>query len=281
MKKTALTLGLIALSALLVGGSAAQAQISTSASAAAAAAAIKDPVAVKLMDVRHKFDVARASCEKLADSEQKNCFSKTEQELKRAEAEVKTMFKLSDSDFAKKVNASAEVRGELKTDDRGQNRGEDKKDDSKKNDDRRGIAEKGFAAVIKQLNAVYTRFMNIADRIDSRIKVLKSEGSNTSESEKHMTAARADLSAAKGHIETAGNRFKKELETVATSTISRTSDNSAFVNTKASIKAAKESLRSAHKHFQEALKALKPISEGKKVPVTDATVGAGVNVNVQ
>ena len=279
MKKTSFVVSFLALAALMSGGIA-HAEISTSASAAAAAAALKDPVAQKLMEVRNRLEVSRMSCEKLTGSDQKNCFDKNAVELKKAEDEVKKMFKLSDDDFARKMKMSAEARGEIKA-----NMGERMKDDdSKKTEDRRGMAKQGFENVIKELRALLTRFTSIADRIEARIKIVNSKGADTTQAEKYLSAARNDLNAAKGHIETAGNRFQKENDSVATSTISRTRDNAAFANTKASIKAAKESLRSAHKNFGEALKALRSVDPGdKQIPVTDASVDARANgiVNVQ
>lgn len=221
----------------------------------------KDPaVQKKLMEAENQFKKVRATCVNLGTTAAKNdCVKKAEIEFGKNQAEVKANYKISDEDMKRKIEEDRP-----KTDDQ---RKEDRLENRVMNIQTR------VENAVKELTALYTRFTEIGDRIDARIKTLATTKMNTDAAQKFMKAARADLAKAKTEIDALVAAAKTEVPAATASTDATATTNTTattktapgkpaiLTQVQAHMKAAKEALISAHKNLTEAARNLKPDRE--------------------
>ncbi len=110
---------------------------------------------------------------------------------------------------------------------------------------RRDVVERKLANTVRVMSATVERLESIANRIASRIEKFKARGANTSESERYLAAARANLSDA-----------GVAIEALASAELSDETIRENFERIRALAANVREHLRSAHTNLMMAARSL-------------------------
>lgn len=115
-----------------------------------------------------------------------------------------------------------------------------------------------FQKVSSRLVAAHDRISTLADRIDSRIRKLESEGVETAEARRYTEAARSDLRMAKSSIAT----MEENVKTLTGRTsLSGTAEIDASIRSlRETIESIKKNLISAHRNLTGAIASLKSVT---------------------
>lgn len=143
--------------------------------------------------------------------------------------------------------------------------------------ERRSEALRTMATVLMgRLNAVIERQGTLADRIDSRIAKLKTQGVVTTEAEANVASARIKIAEAVTAVASAGARIESSLAAVD-ETLNTLSRQDAMKDVRDAMRVAKDALTASHRALVDAVVSLK--ANVKIAPAPEAPEAASSTAN--